>query len=116
MADSDGIVSAGKGNIEAQSAFASTLVADVEKAPLPKHSSTDTVYRNLYGSAIETPETHAGADVVFAAKAQLLNKALLDLGMGRYQWFLWLITSTGWFLDSVSLVFTLFAFVFCCYS
>ncbi|RAL07267.1 sugar transporter [Aspergillus homomorphus CBS 101889] len=87
-------------NIEAQSAFASTLVADVEKTPHSKASLSDGPHTNVYGSAIDTPTSQAGTDAVYAAKAALLNQALLDMGMGRYQWLLFVITSVGWLLDS----------------
>lgn len=90
-------------NFEAQSAFASTLVNDVEKAGPSKISAVpDKQHKTLFGLAIETPNIHPGSDAVFAAKAQLLNQALLDMGMGLYQWMLFLMTGVGWFLDSVS--------------
>ncbi|KAL4773753.1 major facilitator superfamily domain-containing protein [Aspergillus nidulans var. acristatus] len=91
------------GNAEAQSTFAtSTLVADAEKDPPSKQATRETEYRSIYGSAIDTAcsRTGAGAGAVLEAKAQLLNEALLDIGMGRYQWCLFIITSVGWFLDS----------------
>ncbi|OJJ31227.1 hypothetical protein ASPWEDRAFT_163100 [Aspergillus wentii DTO 134E9] len=89
-------------NIEAQSAFASTLIGDPEKLDTLNEPSSGkgNQHKNLYGLNIDTPDTHAGADAVYAAKAQLLNQALLDLEMGLYQWLLFLITSVGWFLDS----------------
>lgn len=90
-------------NIEAQSAFASTLVVDVEKAPQSKEVPTDRPHTNVYGSTINTPTSVAGSDAVYAAKAALLNQALMDMGMGLYQWLLFIITSVGWFLDSVCL-------------
>ncbi|RDW86260.1 uncharacterized protein DSM5745_02902 [Aspergillus mulundensis] len=88
---------------ETQSTFAtSTLVPDLEKAPRSKACGKEPEYKSIYGSVIDTScsQTGAGADAVLRAKAQLLNQALLDIGMGRYQWFLFLITSVGWFLDS----------------
>ncbi|KAJ5708546.1 hypothetical protein N7488_008347 [Penicillium malachiteum] len=89
-------------NIEAQSAFASTLVNDVEKAEPSKYGvRSEQEQKNLLGLKIKSPETHAGTDVVFAAKSQLLNQAMLDVGMGKYQWFLFLMTGVGWFLDSL---------------
>ncbi|OQE36698.1 hypothetical protein PENCOP_c011G08094 [Penicillium coprophilum] len=88
-------------NFEAQSAFASTLVNDVEKAGPRKISDVlEKQHKSLFGLAIENPKTHSGSDAVFAAKAQLLNQALLDMGMGLYQWMLFLMTGVGWFLDS----------------
>ena len=88
-------------NIEAQSAFASTLVHDVEKAPHPKEAPADRPHTNVYGSTIDTAPAPTGTDAVYAAKAALLNQALMDMGMGLYQWILFGITSVGWFLDSV---------------
>ncbi|KAJ5371744.1 hypothetical protein N7517_003750 [Penicillium concentricum] len=88
-------------NFEAQSAFASTLVNDVEKAGPSKISEApEKQHKSLFGVEIETPKVHPGSDAVFAAKAQLLNQALLDMGMGIYQWMLFLMTGVGWFLDS----------------
>ncbi|GFN12471.1 sugar transporter [Aspergillus tubingensis] len=98
VAASDGVTR--ERNIEAQSAFASTLVVDVEKAAHPKEAPTDRPHTNVYGSTIDTPTSVAGTDAVYAAKAALLNQAMLDMGMGLYQWFLFIITSVGWFLDS----------------
>ncbi|CAI7657731.1 unnamed protein product [Penicillium crustosum] len=88
-------------NFEAQSAFASTLINDVEKAGPSKISEVpDKQHKSLLGLTIETPNIHPGSDAVFAAKVQLLNQALLDMGMGLYQWMLFLMTGVGWFLDS----------------
>ncbi|KAL2827750.1 major facilitator superfamily domain-containing protein [Aspergillus cavernicola] len=88
-------------NVEAQSTFAtSTLVADVEKAPRSKSVLTEKEHKTIYGSIIQTSCSRTGCGAVFEAKAKLVNRALLDIGMGRYQWFLFTITSVGWFLDS----------------
>ncbi|KAK7532253.1 major facilitator superfamily domain-containing protein [Phyllosticta citribraziliensis] len=57
-------------------------------------------YRNIYGSAMETGTALPGGNAVYNAKSQLLNEALMDIGMGRYQWCLTLVTGLGWFLDS----------------
>lgn len=93
---------------EAQSAFASTLVNDVDPEKL--HRSTPkgpsgVQYGNLFGSTIESPDTRGDGDELFAGKVQLLNDALLDIGMGPFQWFLLALTSVGWFLDSVCYVY-----------
>ena len=77
--------------IEAQSAVASTLINDIEKT-VPEGSC----------QKITLPiKPQPGTDAVYAAKSALLSQALQDLGMGRYQWFLVLATSVGWFLSSV---------------
>jgi hypothetical protein len=96
-------------NVEAQSAFASTLVNDVEKGGSSKMGiRPEKEHRTIFGLSIKTPGSHAGTDAVFASKAQLLNAAMLDVGMGKYQWLLFLMTGVGWFLDSVSTFFTTF--------
>ncbi|KAK7633526.1 hypothetical protein IWX48DRAFT_605588 [Phyllosticta citricarpa] len=52
-------------------------------------------YRNIFGPAIETGTDLPGGNAVYNAKVQLLNEALLDVGMGRYQWCLTLVTGLG---------------------
>ena len=91
-------------NIEAQSAFASTLLTDVEKTRPSQVANSGKRHGNLYGSKMDTSNPQAGVDPIYAAKAQLLNEALLDIGMGLYQWLLFLVTSMGWFLDYVSVM------------
>lgn len=45
--------------------------------------------------------TAAELDPVYAAKARLLNAALQDIGMGRYQWILFVVTGFGWLADNL---------------
>ncbi|PGH26493.1 hypothetical protein AJ80_01807 [Polytolypa hystricis UAMH7299] len=50
-------------------------------------------------------------DPVYEAKARLLNQAILDIGMGRYQWQLFIVIGFGWACDNLwpittSLIFT----------
>ncbi|KAJ1711396.1 sugar transporter [Aspergillus flavus] len=87
-------------NMEAQSAFASTLVVDVEKSLHSKGADPSKCSTSSNGISVSTPTNQAGSNAVYAAKAQLLNQALVDMKMGRYQWVLFIITSVGWFLDS----------------
>lgn len=42
-----------------------------------------------------------GLDPVYAAKARVLNRALQDLGMGRYQWQLFFVIGFGWAQDNL---------------
>ncbi|KAJ5157741.1 uncharacterized protein N7482_008841 [Penicillium canariense] len=87
--------------IEAPSAFASTLVNDIERAgPSKAGSPSEKQHKSFFGLNITTPDSHAGTGAVYAAKVQLLNQALLDIGMGKYQWLIFLVTGVGWFLDS----------------
>lgn len=43
----------------------------------------------------------SGIDPVYQAKARLLNDAFQDIGMGRYQWWLFVVTGFGWFSDNL---------------
>lgn len=50
-------------------------------------------------------------DPVYAAKARILNKAIQEIGMGRYQWALFVVIGFGWAMDNLwpivtSLIFT----------
>jgi len=40
-------------------------------------------------------------DPVYQAKARLLNCAIQEIGMGKYQWYLFVVAGFGWFADSV---------------
>jgi len=51
--------------------------------------------RDLYN------EDNSGVDPVYQAKAKILNDAFQEIGMGRYQWWLFLITGFGWFADNL---------------
>jgi hypothetical protein len=42
-----------------------------------------------------------GADAVYEAKISILNEALIDIGMGPFQWKMFMMTGFGWFLDQV---------------
>lgn len=40
-------------------------------------------------------------DPVYLAKSKLLSDALQEIGMGRYQWRLFVIAGFGWMADNV---------------
>ncbi|KAJ7890154.1 MFS general substrate transporter [Mycena olivaceomarginata] len=40
-------------------------------------------------------------DPIYQAKARALNDALQDVGMGRYQWGLFVVTGFGWLADNI---------------
>lgn len=42
-------------------------------------------------------------DPSYQAKAQILNDAIQDIGMGKYQWHLLFVAGFGWFSDNVYL-------------
>lgn len=85
--------------MEGQSTFASTLLDDVEKNPIVTGSTGKKRSGNLYRAEVDTVSQGSGLDPVYASKVHVLNEALMDIGMGRYQWLLFLATSMGWFLD-----------------
>jgi hypothetical protein len=43
-------------------------------------------------------------DPLYQAKAQMLNDAIQDIGMGKYQWHLFCVAGFGWFSDNVFVV------------
>lgn len=51
---------------------------------------------------IDTSHVQPGADAAYEAKISLMNEALIDIGMGSFQWKLFVLTGFGWFVDNVS--------------
>jgi hypothetical protein len=47
--------------------------------------------QDLYG------DEDGAVDPVYKAKAHALNEAIQEIGMGRYQWYLWIVAGFGWF-------------------
>ncbi|CAL1712146.1 unnamed protein product [Somion occarium] len=43
----------------------------------------------------------SGVDPVYHAKAKILNDAFQEIGMGKYQWYLFVVTGFGWFSDNL---------------
>ncbi|GJE87450.1 MFS general substrate transporter [Phanerochaete sordida] len=43
----------------------------------------------------------AGVDPVYHAKARILNQAIQEIGMGKYQWYLFCLAGFGWFSDNL---------------
>jgi hypothetical protein len=42
-----------------------------------------------------------GVDPIYAAKARVLNAAIQEIGMGRYQWQLFFVIGFGWAQDNL---------------
>ncbi|KAG1873348.1 MFS general substrate transporter [Suillus tomentosus] len=66
-------------------------------SPLP---DTSPRINPITGPAMDLYED-GYSDPVYQAKARILNHAIQDIGMGRYQWYLFVVTGFGWFADSV---------------
>ncbi|KAI4608842.1 hypothetical protein J4E83_008881 [Alternaria metachromatica] len=74
-----------------------------------KEPSAQTVARD--GEAPVSVLEDGSLDPVYEAKAKMLNKAMQDIGMGRYQWQLFIVIGFGWAMDNLwpivtSLIFT----------
>ncbi|KAH9031886.1 MFS general substrate transporter [Lactarius pseudohatsudake] len=50
--------------------------------------------------AKEDLHDEGSVDPVYQAKARMLNQALQEIGMGKYQWGLFVVAGFGWFTDS----------------
>ena len=57
--------------------------------------SGDTYSINKDEAAID------GVDPIYAAKARVLNVAIQEIGMGRYQWQLFFVIGFGWAQDNL---------------
>ncbi|TDL22414.1 MFS general substrate transporter [Rickenella mellea] len=40
-------------------------------------------------------------DPIYEAKARVLNNAIQEIGMGKYQWYLFIVAGFGWFSDNL---------------
>jgi hypothetical protein len=72
---------------------------DIESYDIPNKGS-EAGHTNYHG--IDTQTVQPGADGIYERKVATLNEALIDLGMGSYQWKVFLTTGLGWFVDNVS--------------
>lgn len=59
-------------------------------------------HANYHG--IDTTQVMPGADAAYEAKISIMNEALLDIGMGAFQWKVFMTTGFGWFVDNVGRV------------
>lgn len=63
---------------------------------------TELMESNYHG--IDTTAIPPGTDAVYERKIAIMNQALIDLGMGPFQWKIFAMTGFGWFVDNVSLL------------
>ncbi|KAG8862219.1 hypothetical protein FRB96_001798 [Tulasnella sp. 330] len=71
-----------------------------EKAVTPPCPSTMNP-ADVAGSSSIAPLPEASLDPVYAAKAEVLNRAIQDIGFGRYQKWLFVVTGFGWLVDNL---------------
>ncbi|KAI0299667.1 MFS general substrate transporter [Multifurca ochricompacta] len=63
-----------------------SLADKQDHAKIVLHADTENIYEH---------------DPVYAAKAKILNDALQEIGMGKYQWYLFIVAGFGWFSDNL---------------
>ncbi|CAM1508394.1 Fc.00g052420.m01.CDS01 [Cosmosporella sp. VM-42] len=64
----------------------------------PPEKPIATGHENYHG--IDTRGFPQGADEVYEKKVSIMNEALIDLGMGSFQWKIFAMTGFGWFVDN----------------
>ncbi|CEL60018.1 putative MFS-type transporter PB1E7,08c OS=Schizosaccharomyces pombe (strain 972 / ATCC 24843) GN=SPAPB1E7.08c PE=1 SV=1 [Rhizoctonia solani AG-1 IB] len=62
---------------------------------------TTTRDRVSLGAARDDILPKGSVDPVYQAKAELLNAAIQEIGMGKYQWHLFVVTGFGWLADNL---------------
>ncbi|KLO07040.1 MFS general substrate transporter [Schizopora paradoxa] len=68
-----------------------------EKSRINTHSSS-----RIADAPTQTLDLFEGTiDPVYEAKARILNDAIQEIGMGKYQWFLFVVAGFGWFSDNL---------------
>ncbi|CAN6650344.1 hypothetical protein TRVA0_024S01244 [Trichomonascus vanleenenianus] len=66
--------------------------AEVSNNPLDSVSESDESTDKLYGDEF---------DPVYIAKAKVISDAISEIGMGRYQWVLFVVAGFGWMADNM---------------
>ena len=81
-------------------------MAEVPQDPKPLGSKTTSIHDVADGEVDqfpgEIPSAHFdGLDRTFEAQAELVNHAVQQIGMGKYQWKLFVLAGYGWMCDQV---------------
>lgn len=92
----------------ASSGLAATASPDDPKA------QRDVGHTDYQG--IDTTQVQPGADASYEAKITILNEALIDIGMGPFQWKIFATTGFGWFIDNVCLSCTTLSYLHTIYT
>lgn len=73
------------------------------EADMTKNKETDA-RQDSFSTAmadVAAPSVLKGIDPVYEAKANVLNVAIQEIGMGRYQWQLFFVVGFGWASDNL---------------
>lgn len=74
--------------------------APVSDSPQTKNSDIEHGASQLH-HGIDTRAIHVGSDYIYEKKVSIMNQALIDIGMGPFQWKVFAMTGFGWFVDNV---------------
>lgn len=68
-----------------------------------KDSDSDNAVATIEAlrAEIDADVSASGHDSAYDRKSKVVNKALIDIGMGRYQWELFVLCGFGWFADNL---------------
>ncbi|CCL98516.1 uncharacterized protein FIBRA_00515 [Fibroporia radiculosa] len=67
-----------------------------------KPQTVDVESRVVHGETQDVyDEKESGVDPIYQAKARILNDAFQEIGMGKYQWYLFIVAGFGWFSDNL---------------
>ncbi|KAL1950452.1 hypothetical protein VTO73DRAFT_5576 [Trametes versicolor] len=76
--------------------------SESEDSKVEKQDSRDV---ELHAIPVDTHDIYDGddsaVDPVYQAKARILNDAFQEIGMGKYQWYLFIVAGFGWFSDNL---------------
>lgn len=87
---------------EEKDTAAHTEMASRVDSPADAPSKLGTSATNQY-HGIDTTAIRVGENEMYERKVAVMNQALIDLGMGPFQWKIFAMTGFGWFVDNVSL-------------
>ena len=84
---------------KATTSLLATIMADIEnKASVAESGSPERAVEPA-GVNDEGAIPKGTIDPVYEAKARVLNRAIQDIGMGKYQWQLFTLCGMGWLAD-----------------
>ncbi len=68
-----------------------------ESRPQSQNGSLTDISQKIALDGLYDDDTDESLDPVYHAKARILNNATQEIGMGRYQWYLFCCAGFGWF-------------------
>lgn len=84
--------------VDAPEALKQVLSSSSPETGSIRNGAIETILNSSYVEDLQI----AGLDPTFQAKADLVNHAIQAIGMGKYQWWLFVVTGFGWLVDQVS--------------